>query len=153
MKDALLKFHDKFETFVVCTLLGLLMFVLAIATGLFTYIMLSNLVERIRQINELDLMQARLHIIFAGFLVLLLGLELMETVKMYLTDHVIHVEVVFLVAMIAVGRHVIEIDYRHANPVSLFGTAAIVVGLAFGYFLLKKSHPLPSTRPSKPAEG
>jgi uncharacterized membrane protein (DUF373 family) len=111
------------------------------------YIMLSNLVDRIQQINELDLMQARLHIIFAGFLLLLLGLELMQTVKMYLTEHVIHVEVVFLVAMIAVGRHVIEIDYQHANPLTLFGTAAIILGLAAGYFLLKRSHPLPSTRP------
>jgi hypothetical protein len=55
--------------------------------------------------------------------------------------------------MIAVGRHVIEIDYQHANPVTLFGTAAIILGLAAGYFLLKRSHPLPRTRPSKTAEG
>lgn len=146
MKEALLKFHDKFETFIVCILLILLMFVLAVATGLFTYIMFSGLMDRIRNINELDMIGARLHVIFGGFLVLLLGLELMETVKMYLTEHVIHVEVVFLVAMIAVGRHVIELDYQHGDPMMLVGTAAVVVGLALGYFLLKRSHPLPSTR-------
>ena len=153
MKNVLLKFHEKFETFIVCILLSLLMVVVAVATGLLAYIMLSGLMERIRQINELDIMQARLHVIFAGFLVLLLGLELMATVKMYLTEHIIHVEVVFLVAMIAVGRHVIEIDYIKANPVTLFGTAAIIVALAIGYFLLRKSHPMPSTRPSAAAEG
>ena len=69
----------------------------------------------------------------------------METVKMYLTEPVIHVEVVFLVAMIAVGRHIIEIDYAHVQPLTLFGTAALVVALAAGYYMLKRSGPHPRT--------
>jgi hypothetical protein len=32
---------------------------------------------------------------------------------------------------------------------TLVGVAAIIVGLSGGYFLLKKSHPLPTTRPGK----
>ena len=60
---------------------------------------------------------------------------------MYLTDHVIHVETVFLVAMIAVGRHVIELDFGTASVGTLLGVAAILFSLAAGYYLLKRSSP------------
>jgi uncharacterized membrane protein (DUF373 family) len=36
---------------------------------------------------------------------------------------------VFIVAMIAVGRHVIEIDYESVEPMSLLGVAALVLAL------------------------
>ena len=93
-----------------------------------------------------------MHVVFAGFLVILLGIELLETVKMYLTDHVIQVEVVYLVAMIAVGRHIIEVDYAHVQPLTLFGTATLVLALAAGYFLLKRSGPHPRSAPPDESE-
>jgi len=145
MKKLLLEFHEKFESFIVSLLLVLLMFVILVATGEFVLLLLVGLRERLSEINSLDFLQSRMHVVFAGFLVILLGIELMETVKMYLTEHVIHVEVVFLVAMIAVGRHIIEIDYMHVQPMTLFGTAALVVALAAGYYLLKQSGPHPRT--------
>ena len=143
MRKLLLDFHEKFETFIVSTLLVLLMIVIFIATGEFIYLLFRGLGDRLREIETLDFMQSQMHVVFAGFLIILLGIELMETVKMYLTDHVIHVEVVYLVAMIAVGRHIIEIDYVHTEPFMLFGTAALVIALAAGYYLLKRSGPHP----------
>lgn len=143
MRKILLDAHYRFETFIVSVLLVLLMVVILIATGEFVYLLFSGLWARLREIDSLDFMQSRMHVVFAGFLVILLGIELLETVKMYLTDHVIHVEVVYLVAMIAVGRHIIEVDYAHVEPMTLFGTAALVLALAAGYYLLKRSGPHP----------
>jgi len=36
-----------------------------------------------------------LHEVFAGFVMTLIGLELMSTIAMYIDEHVIHVEVPF----------------------------------------------------------
>lgn len=48
--------------------------------------------------------------IFGFFLLVLIGLELLETIKLYNTDHNIRVEVVILVGIIAVARKIIIID-------------------------------------------
>jgi uncharacterized membrane protein (DUF373 family) len=61
----------------------------------------------------------------------------METLKVYLTERAIHVEVVFTVALIAVGRKVIILDVKALPSVTLLGIAAIIVAMSFGYFLLK----------------
>jgi len=142
LKQKLLAFHRQFETFIVSLLLLLLMLTVLIATLEFIYLFWRLVGERLREIEDLASLRSRMHTVFAGFLVLLLGIELMETVRMYLTEHVIHVEIVFLVAMIAVGRHVIELDHTRGEPMALFGIAALILALSAGYFLLKKSGPL-----------
>jgi uncharacterized membrane protein (DUF373 family) len=45
--------------------------------------------------------------LFSLFLIILIGLELIETIKGYLQDDVIHVELVVVVAIIAISRKVI----------------------------------------------
>ena len=95
--------------------------------------------DRLGEITDATMLQQRLHMAFGGVLILLLGLELMATVRMYLKEHVIHVEAVFLVALIAVARQVIELDYAHASVGVLVGIAAILLALSGGYFLLRKS--------------
>ena len=77
--------------------------------------------------------------VFAFFLMVLIGLELVETVKMYLEKDVFHVEVVVLVAIIAVARKVIIIDYDSTSYEVLLGIAALMLALSAGYFLLKRA--------------
>jgi uncharacterized membrane protein (DUF373 family) len=79
--------------------------------------------------------------IFGLFLLILIGLELTESVKTYLTEHMIHaeVEVILLIAMIAVARKVIVMDVDQTSFQTLFGIAAIIVGLAGGYYLLQRT--------------
>ena len=52
---------------------------------------------------------------FGGVLVVLLGLELLDTLKAYFSEHHIRVEVIIVVAMIAVGRHIIQLDFEHGS--------------------------------------
>ena len=75
---------------------------------------------------------------FGLFLLVLLGIELISTPQTYLTEKEIHVEVVFALALIAVGRKVIVLDVKEISSLSLIGIAAIILFLSIGYFLVKR---------------
>jgi uncharacterized membrane protein (DUF373 family) len=84
-------------------------------------------------------LQVALQNVFGGVLLVLLGMELIDTLKVYFAEHSIRTEVILIVAMIAVGRHIIQIDYEHTSGLELIGMATIMVALAVSYFLVKKS--------------
>jgi uncharacterized membrane protein (DUF373 family) len=93
--------------------------------------------------------QLALQNVFGGVLLVLLGLELIDTLKVYFAEHRIRTEVILIVAMIAVGRHVIQIDFEHAGGLELIGTATIMLALAVSYFLVKKTASEPGPRDSE----
>jgi uncharacterized membrane protein (DUF373 family) len=74
--------------------------------------------------------------LFGLFLIILLGLELLEMVKAYLRDDVIHVEVVLIVVLIALARKVIILEFKEPSPITLVGIAALVLALAVAYKLI-----------------
>jgi uncharacterized membrane protein (DUF373 family) len=75
----------------------------------------------------------------AGILIVVLGLEILETLKAYFRDHYVRLEVIIVVAIISVSRHLVQADFEHASPASLLGLAAVIVALTVGYFLIKKA--------------
>ena len=77
--------------------------------------------------------------IFGFFLIVLIGFELFETVKLYLKENVFHGEVILLVSLIAVARKVIVLDYTKEDPMSLIAIAVLIASISFGYFLIKKT--------------
>jgi uncharacterized membrane protein (DUF373 family) len=138
-KEKILKINKKFETFIVSILLFILMIIVVIITAEFVYLIILGIEEVLPEINSVELLQESTKRVFGAFLLVLLGIELMQTVKMYLTESKIHVEIVFVVAMIAVGRHIIQMDFHSEDPLTYLGVAAITIALAAGYFLIKKS--------------
>lgn len=86
------------------------------------------------------MLEARLARVFAGVLIVLLGLELIETLKAYFVEHHVRAELILTVALIAIGRHIIKLDIEHASGLQLVGVAAIILSLALGYFVIRKSH-------------
>ena len=78
--------------------------------------------------------------IFGFFFMILIGIEVLETIKAYGKKDQIHVEIVFLVAMIAIARKVIILQFDKIQPVSLLGMAAIIIALAGSYYVVKKAH-------------
>ena len=84
-------------------------------------------------------LQMRVQNAFGGALLVLLGLELLETVRTYFAEHRIRLEVIMIVAMIAVSRHIITIDFEHADGLWLVGVASLVVALGAAYYLIKRS--------------
>src|SRR5262249_50098322 len=59
--------------------------------------------------------------VFGYFLLVLIGVELLETVKMYLKKDVIHVRVVLEVALIAMARKAITEEPASVPSLTLFG--------------------------------
>lgn len=80
------------------------------------------------------------------FLLVLIGLELLETIKAYLDKRVFHVEIILLVAIIAIARKVILLDTLDADE--LIGIALIIIALCGGYYLIRRAG-----RPQLPAPG
>jgi len=83
--------------------------------------------------------------IFGFFMLILIGVELLETIRAYLNKHEVHVEIVLEVALIAVARKVVIIDVKEYSAESLFAIAALVLSLAGAYFLQKRvrDHQIP----------
>ena len=141
MTELIIKFYNQFERIVVLTLLCMLMIVVIYATVGFLVVIGYTMIERV-QSPEMHLTMPILHEVFAGFLMILIGLELMKTIVMYLDKHIVHVEVVLSVALIAIARHVIDMDLKSSPPLNLIGTGVIIFALAIGYFYFKRSSAL-----------
>lgn len=77
--------------------------------------------------------------LFSLFLVLLIGLELLETIKTYLRDDIVHVEFVILVAIIAIGRKAIVWDFNKYTTEQLISLAVMILALGATYFLIKRA--------------
>jgi uncharacterized membrane protein (DUF373 family) len=58
----------------------------------------------------------------------------------YFNEHHIRIEVVLVVAMISIGRHIIQFDFEHSPALQLFGLGALMLSFALGYFFVKKAH-------------
>jgi uncharacterized membrane protein (DUF373 family) len=145
MQPLIGKVLSRLEKGMVYTLLVLLALVLAFATIQLVVTVITDTASRwstVRSIDELG----ELRPVFSGFLLILIGLELMKTISTYLSDHVVQVEVVLTVAMIAVARHAIEIDYANADFGQLAGTALLVFSLTFGYYLYHRTQPKDAAR-------
>ena len=149
MREKVLRGYGYFEQFIVLILLGLMMLVVLYATVGFMVLVGKLMVERLNT-SEAHVTMPLLHEVFAGFLLLLIGLELMKTIAMYLDEHVIHVEVVLSVALIAIARHAIDVDYKTIPPLSMIGTGVIIIALALGYYYFKKASLLPQQRSVAP---
>ncbi len=74
--------------------------------------------------------------VFGMFLLVLIGLELIHTLKSYLSAEQIHLEVVLMLAIIAVARKVIVLDVKEVSGLTLVGIAAVVLALTVGYYLI-----------------
>ncbi len=134
------KLLKRFELGIVISLMILLAVMVAVGTFSLIELLVINTPRRMGEVTDVVALQQTMQRGFGGVLVVLLGLELIETLLLYRSEHHVRVEIVFLVGLIAVGRHVIQIDYAHASMGELFGMAAVILSLALGYFLMKRSN-------------
>lgn len=125
-----------FERVIIITLLTMMMFVVLVSTVRLGWWLVIELIAPPFLMFNID----QLFIIFGFFLMILIGIELLESLKVYLTEDKIHVEVVFSIALIAVARKVITLEITKLPDITLIGIAAIIIALAAGYFLIKKAH-------------
>lgn len=77
--------------------------------------------------------------IFGSFLLVLIGVELLETLKAYVRKNVIHVRVVLEVALIAMARKVIVEEPNNVPSLTLFGIAALILALAIAFYFERQA--------------
>lgn len=78
--------------------------------------------------------------VFGTFLLVLIGIELLETLKVYISKKELRAETIVLVAIIALARKVITLDLKSLPGDSMLGIAAFTLSLTVGYYVLKKLH-------------
>ena len=71
---------------------------------------------------------------------ILLGLEILDSIKAYITEDQIHVEVVFIIALISIAKTIITTDLKTLPPLTLVGLASVIISLSLGYYFIKKIH-------------
>jgi uncharacterized membrane protein (DUF373 family) len=91
--------------------------------------------------NEIVISEADLLAILGLFLSVLIALELIETVEVYFRRHSIHVEIVVLVAIIALARKVIILDLTEYDSLMLFALGFLILALGATYFFVRKAAP------------
>lgn len=124
-----------FEKAIIFILLGVMMVVISLSLIDLIY----QLVQLILSSNFLVLGIDQLFNLFGFILLLLISLELLQTIKMYLDEKIVHTEIVLEVAMIALARKIIIIDFEKVNSLNALAIAAILLALAIAYFLQKTS--------------
>ena len=77
--------------------------------------------------------------IFSFFLLVLIGVELLDTLKAYLTKDVFHVRLVLEVALIAMARKVIILEANSTPGLTLFGLAALILALGVAFYFERKA--------------
>lgn len=70
---------------------------------------------------------------------MLIGIELLHSLKTYIVHRAIHLEAVLIVALIAVARKIIVLDPKALPEGALLGIAVMVLALALGYHLVQRS--------------
>ena len=131
----LMSYLDTFQKIIIAVLTALMALVVMLATLEIVYIIaLDILSPPFILLDENELLN-----IFGYFLLILIGIELLETFSIYLHERAINVQVVLLVAMIALARKVIILDAKEMQSLTLVGIGFIILALAAGYYLVKKS--------------
>ena len=123
------------EKVIIYALIIMMAGILVLATIELGYFLIKNIVESDYLLIDLD----DLMDLFGVFLLVLIGIELLDTIKVYLKSNVVHVEVVVLVAIIAVARKVVVLKVEELSGEAIIGIALLITALAGAYYLIKKA--------------
>jgi len=133
-ESGMVEFLKKFERGIVHILIVMMMLVLLLATVELGWIIVRDIVTPPVILLEIgELLE-----IFGFFLLVLIGVELLETIKAYLVEQVIHVEIVLEVALIAIARKVIILDLEKYSELTLVGIAALILSIAAAVYAVKR---------------
>ena len=123
----------KFEDAIITSLIFMMIVVVLISTAELAYIIVKDIISPPVFWLEIE----ELLDIFGFFLLILIGVELLETIKAYLVKKVVHSEIVLEVALIAITRKVIILDVKEYSGLTIIGIAALIVSIAIAYYFLR----------------
>jgi uncharacterized membrane protein (DUF373 family) len=75
-----------------------------------------------------------------GFvLLILIGVELLESIKTYFLEKKVHVEVVLMIAIIAIARKIIILNFKELSASGIMAIGVIFLVLCLGYYIIKRA--------------
>jgi uncharacterized membrane protein (DUF373 family) len=125
----------KFEHIVIGSLMLMMGIVVLLATVELGWILIKDVITPPILLLEIE----ELLELFGLFLLVLIGVELFETIQTYYMQRVIRVEVVVTVAIIAIARKVIILDYKTLPSFTLLDVGGVILALAIAYYMIKKA--------------
>ena len=74
------------------------------------------------------------------FLAVLIAIEIFLNIIFYLKKDAIHVPLVLSIALTAVARKVIILDYASVAPLYIFATASVIIAVGITFWLVTKNN-------------
>lgn len=131
-------YTHRFETVVLHVMAVLLMMILAFATFWLWFSMIEVLINGSNiEIKDTYDLSASFQRSMAGVFVVLIGIELLETIRTYKAHRRFRLEIVLVVGAIAVARHVIQMDFHHITGMYMAGMGGLIFSLVAGFYLLQ----------------
>lgn len=133
----MLNLLKRFEHFIVLSLILMMMVVVLLSTIELGWLLIKDIITPPVLLLDID----ELLELFGVFMLVLIGLELLETIRAYHVEQSVHVEIVIKVGMIAIARKIIILDVKDLQSLTLIGIAAIVIALSAAYYVIKRLRP------------
>ncbi len=130
------RYVGNLQRFIVVLILALVLVLVAVLIARLGWLIVTDLLQTpIAQLSAAQFLN-----LFSFVLLVLIGVELIESVQLFLTDAHVHVEFLILIALTAICRKIIIMEVTKEAPLTLMGIAALVISLAAAYFLIKGRH-------------
>jgi len=113
--------------------MAMLMVIIAVATGELGWLLIKDLFTFGHMLFDVEEMFE----VFGFFLLVLIGVELLLSLKTYVSAVIVHVEVVLEVALIAMAQKIIVLNVSRAGALTVISLAAMVVSLSVAYWLMR----------------
>ncbi len=131
----MLPYLERFERTITYILLVMMSLVVTLATVELGWLLIQDVLTPPLFLLEIE----QLLELFGVFLLVLIGIELLHSVKTFMLQRAFHLETVLAVAVIAVARKIIVLEPKEQPQGSLLGIAALVLTLSIGYYLMRRS--------------
>ncbi|MCD4669160.1 MAG: phosphate-starvation-inducible PsiE family protein [Actinomycetia bacterium] len=133
----MLKFLKRFEQIIAFILISMMSLIIVLSVLELGWTITKDIIDNFKgplHFMVLDNLLA----IFGLFLLILIGVELLETMKIYLREDTVHIEVIILVAIIAIARKAVVLDLEKVDAITIMSLGVLVIALSAGYFIIKK---------------
>ena len=136
-----MKYTHRFESVILHAMAVLLMVILGFVCFWLVVAFIEGIFTKGQFIQDTWALQASFQRAIAGVFVVLIGIEILETIRTYNSHRRFRLETVLIVGAIAVARHIIQLDFHHITGEFLLGLSLLVLSLVGGYWLLQQFDP------------
>jgi len=130
----MLGFLKKFERIIIHCLIVMMVLVVSLSAIELAWIIILDITTPPYMMLEIN----QLLELFGVFLLVLIGFELLDTIRAYLVEKVIHMEIVLEVSLLALARKVIILDLEKYDGASVLALAALILAVAAAFFAVKR---------------